>query len=103
MFGNMEANYGTFGTAGGSVGLGFGSAKFGNFIAADGVRSGRFLDTPEYSPIHDIGNNQTIFDRLDYQPTGRDAYPSQLVRGAELDSESQLVRPVDRRINISVC
>jgi len=73
MFGNVEANYGSFGTAGGSVGLGFGSAKFGNFIAADGVRSGRFLDSPEYTPIHDIGNNQTVFDRLDYEPTGRDA------------------------------
>ncbi len=73
MFGNVEANYGSFGTTGGSVGLGFGSAKFGNFIAADGVRSGRFLDSPEYTPIHDIGNNQTVFDRLDYEPTGRDA------------------------------
>jgi len=73
VFGNVEANYGTFGTAGGSVGLGFGSAKFGNFIAADGVRSGRFLDSPEYAPIHDIGNNQTVFDRLDYEPTGKDA------------------------------
>jgi len=73
MFGNVEANYGTFGTAGGSVGLGFGSAKYGNFIAADGVRSGRFLDSPEYTPIHDIGNNQTVFDRLDYEPTGKDA------------------------------
>ncbi len=74
MFGNVEANYGSFGTAGGSVGLGFGSAKFGNFLAADGVRSGRFLDTPEYTPIHDIGNNQTVFDRLDYEPTGKDAF-----------------------------
>jgi len=73
MFGNVEANYGSFGTTGGSVGLGFGSAKFGNFIAADGVRSGRFLDSPEYMPIHDIGNNQTVFDRLDYEPTGKDA------------------------------
>ena len=73
MFGNVEANYASFGTAGGSVGLGFGSAKFGNFIAADGVRSGRFLDSPEYMPIHDIGNNQTIFDRMDYQPNGKDA------------------------------
>src|SRR5450631_2653922 len=72
-FGNIEANYGSFGTAGGSVGLGFGSAKFGNFLAADGVRSGRFLDSPELKPIHDVGNNQTIFDRLDYEPTGRDA------------------------------
>ena len=73
-FGNIEANYGSFGTAGGSVGLGFGSAKFGNFIAADGVRSGRFLDSPELTPIHDIGNNQTIFDRIDYQPNGKDAF-----------------------------
>jgi len=74
MFGNLEANYGSFGTAGGSVALGFGSAKFGNFIATDGVRSGRFLDSPELTPIHDIGNNQTIFDRLDYQPNGRDTF-----------------------------
>ncbi len=73
MFGDVEANYGTFGTAGGSVGLGFGGPKYGNFIAADGVRSGRFLDSPEYTPIHDIGNNQTVFDRLDFEPTGKDA------------------------------
>ena len=72
-FGNVDANYGSFGTAGGSIGLGWGTAKFGNFLAVDGVRSGRFLDTPEFSPIHDIGNNQTLFDRLDFQPNGRDA------------------------------
>ncbi len=74
VFGNVDASYGSFGTAGGSVGLGFGSAKFGNFLAADGVRSGRFLDTPEFTPFHDIGNNQTIFDRMDYQPNGKDAF-----------------------------
>jgi len=72
-FGSIEASYGTFGTAGGSAGLGFGSAKFGNFIAVDGVRSGRFLDSPEYAPIHDVGNNQTVFDRMDFEPTGKDA------------------------------
>src|SRR5258708_2385371 len=71
-FGNIEANYGTFGTTGGSVSLGLGNAKIGNFIALDGTRSGRFLDTPEFRPIHDIGNGQTIFDRLDYQPSGKD-------------------------------
>jgi len=73
-FGNIEANYGTFGTTGGSVGLGFGTAKFGNFIAIDGTRSGRFLDTPEFTRIHDVGNGQTIFDRIDYQPSGRDVF-----------------------------
>ncbi|MDP9148062.1 MAG: TonB-dependent receptor, partial [Acidobacteriota bacterium] len=74
VFGNIDANYGSFGSTGGSVGLGFGNTKFGNFIAIDGFRSGRFLDTPEYTPIHDIGNNQTIFDRLDYQANGKDVF-----------------------------
>ncbi|HVW87463.1 MAG TPA: TonB-dependent receptor [Bryobacteraceae bacterium] len=74
LFGNIGANYGSFGTTGGSLGLGYGTSKWGNFFAADGVRSGRFLDTPEFSPFHDKGNNQTIFDRLDYQPNGNDAF-----------------------------
>src|ERR1700680_2556943 len=74
VFGNIDAQYGSFGTTGGSIGLGFGNAKFGNFIALDGVRSGRFLDTPEFTAFHDKGNNETIFDRFDYQPSGRDAF-----------------------------
>ena len=51
-----------------------GGAKVGNFLAVNAIRSGRFLDTPEFTPIHDIGNNGTIFDRFDYQPTSRDAF-----------------------------
>src|SRR6202165_4053883 len=74
VFGNIGANFGSFGSAGGSVGLGFGSAKFGNFIAIDGIRTERFLDSPELTPIHDTGNNQTVFDRLDYQPNGKDVF-----------------------------
>jgi hypothetical protein len=73
-FGNVDATYGSFGTVGGSVGLGFGGPHAGNFLAVDGVRSGRFLDTPEFTPFHDKGNNQTIFDRFDYQPSGQDAF-----------------------------
>jgi hypothetical protein len=73
-FGNIDATYGSFGTAGGSIALGYGTAKIGNFLAVDGVRSGRFLDTPEFTAFHDIGNNQTIFDRFDFQPTGKDAF-----------------------------
>ena len=81
-FGNIDATYGNFGiscpgckgTEGGSIGLGWGTAKFGNFFAMDGSNSGRFLDTPEYLPIHDQGNNQTLFDRVDIQPNGKDAF-----------------------------
>jgi len=73
-FGSVDASYGTFGTVGGGASYGFGNSKFGNFIALDGTRSGRFLDTPEFSPFHDKGNNQTIFDRFDFQPTGKDVF-----------------------------
>jgi hypothetical protein len=74
VFGNLDATYGSFGTVGTSAGLGFGSAKAGNFITVDGTRSGRFLDTPEFTAFHDKGNNESIFDRFDYQPDGRDAF-----------------------------
>jgi hypothetical protein len=74
MFGNVDASYGSFGTVGGSAGIGFGNTKFGNFLSVDGVRSGRFLDTPEFTPFHDKGNNQTIFDHFDYQPGSHDVF-----------------------------
>ncbi len=82
LFGSMDATYGNFGTScpncrateGGSIGLGWGTAKFGNFFAAEGSNSGRFLDTPEFLPIHDQGNNQSLFDRIDLQPNGKDAF-----------------------------
>ena len=73
VFGNLDSQYGSFGTAGGDFGLGWGTAKFGNFLSVEGIRSGRFLDTPEFQPYHGAGNSQTLFDRLDFQPTGRDA------------------------------
>src|ERR1035438_7910465 len=72
-FGNLDLTYGSFGTVGGSVGIGFGSAKAGNFLAVEGIRSGRFLDTPEFTPFHDIGNNQTLFDHFDLEPNGKDS------------------------------
>jgi len=72
--GSITADWGSFGTWGGSVALALGSPRYGNFIFANGIRSGHFLDTPEHVPIHDIGNNESIFDRFDWQPGGRDAF-----------------------------
>jgi hypothetical protein len=72
LFGNVTGSYGSFGTSSGSIGLGYGNNKWGNFLAVDGVRSGRFLDSPEFRPIHDIGNNQTVFNRSDWQITPKD-------------------------------
>jgi hypothetical protein len=72
VFGNVDASYGSFGTSTGSIALGWGNGKVGNFFAADGVRSGRFLDSPQFLPIHDIGNSGTFFDRSDYQMSPND-------------------------------
>lgn len=73
-FGSFVARYGSFGTVEEQSSFGFGTAKFGNFLVANALRSGRFLDTPEFRPIHGIGNNGTLFDRLDYQFSSRDAF-----------------------------
>jgi outer membrane cobalamin receptor len=71
---SLDAYYGSFGTVGEDASFGIGGSKWGNFLVVDSSRTGRFLDSPEFTPFHDIGNNETIFDRVDYQPTGVDSF-----------------------------
>ncbi len=70
---SLDTYYGSFGTFGEDATFGIGGAKWGNFLVVDSNRSGRFLDSPEFAPFHDIGNSETIFDRIDFQPTNRDS------------------------------
>ena len=70
--GSIGASYGSFGTATTDANFGVGGARWGEFFSATGLRSGRYLDAPEFQTIHDAGNNGTFFDRLDYQPTQSD-------------------------------
>jgi hypothetical protein len=70
--GRVYTTYGSFGTANVGVNLAYGGQKWGNFIAANGLNSGRFLDGPEVAVLHDKGNQENLFDRVDYQPTGAD-------------------------------
>ena len=72
--GSVVTSYGSFGTVEEEANIGFGTPKFGFFMAANGSRSGRFLDTPEALPIHDIGNNGSLFNRLDFEPDGKNAF-----------------------------
>lgn len=65
--GSITTSYGSFGTANAGLTLGFGGPKWGNFISASGLNTGRFLDPPEFQPMHAKGNQQNVFDRLDYQ------------------------------------
>jgi len=65
--GSITASYGSFGTADLGLNLGYGGQKWGNFISASGLNSGRFLDPPEFVVIHDKGNEENLFDRVDFQ------------------------------------
>jgi hypothetical protein len=71
--GSVTASYGSFGTANVGFNLAYGSQKWGNFIAANGLRSGRFLDPPEFRAIHNRGNEENLFDRVDYQLSQKDS------------------------------
>jgi Carboxypeptidase regulatory-like domain len=67
--GTVSLGYGSFATPTTSATLAFGSKTFGNFIALDGVQSDRFLDAPEFHPLHARGNAEDLFDRFDWQPS----------------------------------
>jgi hypothetical protein len=71
--GSVIASYGAFGTGTAGFDLAYGGEKWGNFIAASGLNSGRFLDGPEFTVMHDKGNEENVFDRVDYQLTTIDS------------------------------
>jgi hypothetical protein len=64
--GSITASYGSFGSSDAGFDLAYGGESWGNFIAVSGLDSGRFLDPPEFSVMHDKGNQENIFDRVDY-------------------------------------
>jgi hypothetical protein len=71
--GSISSSYGSFGSASSGFDLAYGGKKWGNFIEADGLNTGRFLDPPEFSVFHDKGNEQNVFDRVDYNFTAVDS------------------------------
>jgi hypothetical protein len=64
--GQIYGGYGTFGSALGGFDLSYGGKTWGNFFELDGLNTGRFLDPPEFAVIHDKGNEENVFDRIDY-------------------------------------
>src|SRR5580704_7481941 len=71
--GSVNTSYGSFGTSNVGFDLAYGGTKWGNFISANGLNSGRFLDPPEFAVIHAKGNEENIFDRIDYQLSTADS------------------------------
>src|ERR1700723_3239058 len=71
--GSVTASYGSFGPPNLQADLAYGGAKWGNFISVGGLNSGRFLDPPEFVVMHDKGNEENLFDRVDYQFSSKDS------------------------------
>jgi hypothetical protein len=65
--GDITASYGSFGSSNVGFDLAAGSSTFGNFLSANVLNTGRFLDPPEFHAMHDKGNEENLFDRVDYQ------------------------------------
>jgi hypothetical protein len=70
--GEITGSYGSFNSGSGGFNLAYGRQKWGNFISADGLDTGRFLDGPEFTVMHDQGNEQNVFDRLDLKLSSAD-------------------------------
>lgn len=71
--GTVTSSYGSFGSVTGGFQLAYGGGKWGNFIAANGLNTSRFLDPPEFQALHDKGNEENLFDRADFNVTGADS------------------------------
>src|SRR5271166_3089887 len=71
--GSVSASYGSFGTSNLTAELAYGGKNWGNFISVGGLNTGRFLDPPEFTVMHDKGNEENVFDRVDYQLSSADS------------------------------
>jgi hypothetical protein len=76
--GSLNFLYGTFGTTHEDADIAYGDARVGNFVAFNFDRSGRFLDAPEFTVLHDRGTAANIFERFDYSPNSKDTFHGNL-------------------------
>jgi Carboxypeptidase regulatory-like domain len=70
--GSVSFDYGSFGSPTIEANIGAGSHTIGNFLSISGMRTDRFLDPPEFTALHDTGDKESIFDRLDVRLSDTD-------------------------------
>jgi carboxypeptidase family protein len=106
--GSMSTQYGSFGSTTTETSLGFGDKRLGNFTAFNFERSGRFLDSPEFTVLHDRGTALSIFDRTDFSMGPKDTLhlnlflarnrfqiPNQFDQDAIGQDQQQMIRSVN--------
>lgn len=102
--GSLTSEYGSFGSWSGALTLGVGGHKWGNFFSLNGDGSSRFLDPPEFTAFHDKGNDQSFFDRVDWQPNANNTAHLDLLVGRSWfqipNTYSQLAAGQDQREQI---
>jgi hypothetical protein len=70
--GSLGLGYGSFSTPTFDANIGGGSHTVGDFLSFSGMRTDRYLDPPEFEALHDKGDNQSFFNRLDFHPGAAD-------------------------------
>jgi len=70
--GEVTTSYGSFGSSTTGFNLSYGGTSWGNFVSASGLDTDRFLDPPELVALHDNGNEENFFDRLDFKISSKD-------------------------------
>jgi hypothetical protein len=71
--GSATFGYGSFSSPTADATFGMGSHVVGDFLSLSGVHTTRYLDSPEFQPLHDTGSSLTFFNRFDLRPTDRDS------------------------------
>ena len=65
--GSASVSYGSFKSPSAEMNLGGGTHSIGEFVSLSGLRTDRFLDSPEFEALHDTGHNVSVFNRLDFR------------------------------------
>ena len=100
VFGHLELGGGRFDTLTSAAQVGGAAGKLGYFASISGVKSHRFLDSPSLTNLHNGGNAERAFTRLDYQAdektflrfsamTGRSSFQLANLRSQHLAGQRQ--------------
>ncbi len=71
--GSINTSYGSFGSTTEGFDVAYGGKNWGNFISISGLNTSRFLDPPEFQAMHDKGNEENAFDRVDFKLNDQDS------------------------------
>jgi len=81
LFGMLELGAGQFDTGSAILQLGGAGERVGYFGSVSAVKSNRFLDSPSLDNLHNGGNAERGFLRLDYHATPKDSLRLSLLAG----------------------